>query len=435
MPSSNSVHYDVPKPFLLFSPTKEGCDFILRTLPFESGRINVVHDFRKARKTLESGRVQLLIVDQTVIDQSTRDLLMFANCHSINVQAFSLVQSGYPKIEADVWKIDRDHTFHHEKAEIDGLTIPLSGLLHEGSSLSWGSSVRESFGSMRDRLSGKPGESVLLIGAEGTGKLSLSQIAHFRGKRRFAPFVYATCKSADIQRHRIWTDIDMEDFRKSVMMMARTAAKGTLYFHEVDYLDIEAQNILAELISEFRKNRSVKHPEIVICATRKNLEELVADNVFSTNLMRELKRNVIRIPSLSEHDNELIDMAKELLNNYCHFKLLKPKVMSKNVEEMLSSHVWGRNIRELLTVMTEAVLTTKGSVIDTDAFTFRPHVRPDDTPKDKARKIKTVLADCKGNVRKAAIRLETSHNTLYRWMAELGIPTGYGRKAKAQPKD
>lgn len=110
MPSSNSVHYDVPKPFLLFSPTKEGCDFILRTLPFESGRINVVHDFRKARKTLESGRVQLLIVDQTVIDQSTRDLLMFANCHSINVQAFSLVQSGYPKIEADVWKIDRDHT-------------------------------------------------------------------------------------------------------------------------------------------------------------------------------------------------------------------------------------------------------------------------------------------------------------------------------------
>ena len=438
--NANRNEVEAPR-YLLYGPTQEGCDFLHKSLPMQWENIDVFTDYAKAKEALSSGKYSLLLADQTVIDTTTRDLLFFAIHNSIEVQAFSIVRTTHPRVEAQVWKISEDHRFRRGNIEIDNLTIPLSGIIREDSPLRWVSIVRNGFFAIRNRVQEQPGQCVLLVGAAGTSKLSLAQIAHTRGKRCHGPFLFASCHDVPLKHHR-WSEEEKKLFRGNIKTMIEQAAGGTLYFHEVDLLDLDAQDILADELARCKHSSTKKSiPIVTVCATRRNVSEMEKEELFSSKLMNVLKDNVIRVPALYEHNDEVVEIAKELLTSYCSTWHLEPKYFSKEMEKELADWNMGHNMRELFALILEGYDRSKNAVIGINDITFKPTIIASDSEKDKACKIKAALIHTNGNVSKAAKEMGIARNTLYLKMQELGIPKSFGRgcmpddETKAKPKD
>ena len=84
----------------------------------------------------------------------------------------------------------------------------------------------------------------LFYGAPGTGKYCLSQLAHSKSSRSAYRFLFANCNSDEEDGHVIWGEAEKDSFRNNLKSMFSEAEKGTLYFHEIEKLDYEAQEIL-----------------------------------------------------------------------------------------------------------------------------------------------------------------------------------------------
>ena len=257
----------------------------------------------------------MMLADQTIIDPKTRELVQFAVNNSVPVHTFTITHTNCPSIRSEVWKISEDHIFHRGNYEFDNLTIPLFGMIREDSPLKWVRRVRQEFTDMREKLREKPGQSVLLSGPSGSGKLSLSQIAHSRGKRHLGPFVFASCKNPHL-KHQTWDTAKSDEFRHNLKLLIREAAGGTLYFHETDMMDVEAQDILAEELLICQLGDELGVPVVTICATRKEVKELTKKHGSSNKLMEVLRDNVLTIPSLNDHDVDAVKFAKELMRSH-----------------------------------------------------------------------------------------------------------------------
>ena len=148
-------------------------------------------------------------------------------------------------------------------------------------------------------------------------------------------------------------------------------------------------------------------------------------HICSPKLIQVLRRNVIKVPSLTEYHEDIELLAIEVLKNYCISQNIPEKVFTKSALKVMSEHVWSRNLRELFDVIKHAVFITPNKRISADAIIMHPVVDANDTHSDKLRKVKQALRDCNGKKRHAAKKLNIAPKTLYAWMKEYGIPLDY----------
>lgn len=209
--------------------------------------------------------------------------------------------------------------------------------------------------------------------------------------------------------------------------MAEQAQGGTIYFHEIDHLDIEAQELIADFLTKDLKvnTDSGRFNGIVMCSTRISIEDNIPGHVCAQSLIKALSRNVIKVPSLMDYNEDLELLAVDILKNYCISQNIKQKVFTKKALKVIYSHVWSRNMRELFDVIKHAVLITPGKRISENAIIMHPVIDSTDNYSDKQRKVKLAIRNNNGNKRRAAKELEIAPKTLYAWMKDLGIPLDY----------
>lgn len=216
-------------------------------------------------------------------------------------------------------------------------------------------------------------------------------------------------------------------FTRILRSMTNQAQGGTLYLHEIDHLDIEAQELIADFLNNELKVNTDKNlfNGIIICSTRVSIEDRLPGHICSPKLIQVLRRNVIKVPSLTEYHEDIELLAIEVLKNYCISQNIPEKVFTKSALKVMSEHVWSRNLRELFDVIKHAVFITPNKRISADAIIMHPVVDANDTHSDKLRKVKQALRDCNGKKRHAAKKLNIAPKTLYAWMKEYGIPLDY----------
>ena len=415
---------------MLYSPTKEGCDFLVKKLPFKEELYDCYTDFNKAKEALKSNDYEMLFVDLTIFEPSARELIMWAHAYNKKLTSFFLTRSERPIVMSNVWNIGKDSLFHFEKMEVEVLTIPLCGMFNENSHLQWITAVSAAFHKMRRKLHGSIGETVLLVGPSGVGKLSLAQLSHFKSPRRGARFIFANCKSLEQPFHKMWTDRDKRNFKNNIDTLMEQAAGGTLYLHEIDHLDYEAQGILADKLRLVKRQKNRYVPGIIVCSTRVDIHNSVEDETFSPALADILTTNMMRVPALAEYDDDIIPLAEELLKSYCAVSCMEPKALTNEAKEIISKHKWSRNIRELHRALSHAASLAKGKLIKAQDISLDPIITKEDTSKDKARKLKSELRKRKGNIQECADFFDVSRKTIYAWMKDANIPKGYGRPPK-----
>lgn len=270
--------------------------------------------------------------------------------------------------------------------------------------------------------------SVLILGASGTGKEYVARRIHEQSQRAGKPFVALDCGA-------IPRDVAASEFfghKKGAFTGADTdkrgafeaANGGTLFLDEVGNLSYDVQVQLLRALQEHRirpLGGTEERPIDIrlVAATNENLEQAVAEGRFREDLYHRLSEFTIYMPQLSERGTDLYLFADL-------FVRLANEDLSRHVEgfdaraaEMLASHTWPGNLRELNNVVKRAVLMARGSYITQEELSTamgpirqEPITALHDADAERQH-ILNVLQQCGGNKSKAARMLGIDRKTLY----------------------
>lgn len=415
------------KRVLIYCSSKKQLEEIVSTLPIIDGYWDAFDNLKDAIKAVKEGDYGIVISESTPLNPADRDLVLAANSKCTRVHSFYSSWLTRNDVVASMWNLEESYYFRYVGEEQDAMTVALYSMFTEPSHLKWFSHMQGEFHAMREKVAREKTQTVLLTGANGTGKFTLAQIAHIRSMRRNNRFVFANCKAMAPHEAMKWGPGEKSHFTRILRSMAEQAQGGTIYFHEIDHLDIEAQELIADFLTKDLKvnTDSGRFNGIVMCSTRISIEDNIPGHVCAQSLIKALSRNVIKVPSLMDYNEDLELLAVDILKNYCISQNIKQKVFTKKALKVICSHVWSRNMRELFDVIKHAVLITPGKRISENAIIMHPVIDSTDNYSDKQRKVKLAIRNNNGNKRRAAKELEIAPKTLYAWMKDLGIPLDY----------
>lgn len=278
--------------------------------------------------------------------------------------------------------------------------------------------------------------SVLILGASGTGKEYVAHRIHDLSARADKPFFALDCgaiprdvAASEFFGHKKGAFTGADTDKRGAFEMANG---GTLFLDEVGNLSYEVQVQLLRALQERRIRPVGGTQEIpidirLVCATNENLEEAVGEGRFREDLYHRINEFTIYMPKLSERGSDLFLFA-DLFIHHANEELNRTvEGFDSAAAELLASHSWPGNLRELNNVVKRAVLLTRGNKITTAELTqAMGQIRTDNVlqlhDEDTERqRIITALQQTNGNKAKAARLLGVDRKTIYNKIEKLGI--------------
>ncbi|QQU57588.1 formate hydrogenlyase transcriptional activator FlhA [Serratia liquefaciens] len=285
--------------------------------------------------------------------------------------------------------------------------------------------------------------SVLILGETGTGKELIARAIHNLSERRDQRMVKMNCAvmpagllESDLFGHEKGAFTGATNQR---MGRFELADKGTLFLDEVGEIPVELQPKLLRVLQEreFERvggNKVISVDVRLIAATNRDLQQMVADREFRSDLFYRLNVFPIVIPPLRERPEDIPQLVKFL--TYKIARRMKRTIDSIPAEtlRLLSQMPWPGNVRELENVIERAVLLTRGTVLNLQLPELQypvpsmalpvPKAEPSQPREDERQQIIRVLKETNGVVagpRGAAQRLGLKRTTLLSRMKKWGI--------------
>jgi formate hydrogenlyase transcriptional activator len=305
---------------------------------------------------------------------------------------------------------------------------------------------------------------VLLLGETGTGKELIARAVHERSRRITKTFVKLNC--AAIPTGLLESELfghEKGAFTGAIIQKVgrmELADQGTLFLDEVGDIPIDIQPKLLRALQEreFERLGSTHTRKVnvrLVAATNRNLEKMVSDREFRSDLFYRLNVFPIQIPPLRERKEDIPLLVSFFVQKFA--KQMQKRVNSIPVATMkaLTAWDWPGNIRELENFIERAVILTKGEslaaplaelrklltvepvqesvpkrendvarIVKETIASLKSKTAPDERTKKRHDEIVRVLTECKGRVGGAdgaAVRMGLSRTTLIARMKTLGI--------------
>ena len=281
----------------------------------------------------------------------------------------------------------------------------------------------------------KTDANVLITGENGTGKELIAKEIHRISKRAEEVMVSVdmgaiteTLFESELFGHVKGAFTDAHENRSGKFEIAD---KGTLFLDEIGNLSIHLQaKLLAAIqnrqISRIGSNQTVPIDIRLICATNKNLESMVHEELFREDLLYRINTVQIEVPPLRERGNDILVLADFFLKKYSS-KYNKPNLkINQHAQDKLIKYSWPGNIRELQHSIEKAVIMSENSVLKPEDFFMRPilsgkNVTSETTLEEmEKRMIDLAIEKSNGNLSAAADQLGISRQTLYNKMKKFG---------------
>ncbi|WP_448568087.1 sigma-54-dependent transcriptional regulator [Thalassotalea ganghwensis] len=279
---------------------------------------------------------------------------------------------------------------------------------------------------------------ILITGDNGTGKSQLAQLIHHNSNRAGANFVSVNMGAINEQvfESELFGHVKgaYTDAKQNRLGRIELADGGTLFMDEIANIPMSQQAKLLRVLEsgEFEKLGSSQQQQAdvrVISATNGDLVAMEEQGLFRRDLLFRLNSIEIKLPSLTERQEDIIPLALMFLKKYAGQRALS---FSVQAQQSLLDYAWPGNIRELNHVIERAVLLARSDVIDDDDLML-PAQRSSsskssdedwaDLTMEQAEKklIEIVLRKYKGNARDAALSLGYSKSAFYRRMEKFGL--------------
>ena len=206
---------------------------------------------------------------------------------------------------------------------------------------------------------------VMILGETGTGKELVARNLHERSDRSQRVFIPVNCGAlpenlveSELFGHRKGAFTGAESNRKGLFEVANG---GTLFLDEVGELDKSVQVKLLRFLEsgEIRRvgeNEPFRVDVRVVCATNRDLREMVSNDLFREDLFFRLNTFEIILPPLRERRYDIPELARHMLSRYAARKGMTETSISPEALDVLTSHNWPGNIRELANAVERALI-------------------------------------------------------------------------------
>jgi DNA-binding NtrC family response regulator len=283
---------------------------------------------------------------------------------------------------------------------------------------------------------------VLLLGETGTGKESVARAIHDHSRRKQQPFIKLSC--AAIPSGLLESELfghERGAFTGAVVQKIgrfELAHRGTLFLDEVGDIPLELQPKLLRALQEreFERLGSTRTKKVdvrLVAATNCNLEKMITEKKFRSDLYYRLNVFPIRIPPLRERSEDIPLLVRYFTQKYARRMQKEIETVSAVALQKLMGWHWPGNIRELENFIERAVVLTRDgrlavsvpAPMGNDSITSPAK----DYDLNEQEYIVRVLEETHGQVggrNGAAARMGLKRTTLITRMKKMGIG---GRKA------
>jgi two-component system response regulator AtoC len=240
---------------------------------------------------------------------------------------------------------------------------------------------------------------VLLEGESGTGKELIAKIIHYTGTTKNQPFIAVNCTAlteslleSELFGHVQGAFTGASNSKKGKFELA---GEGTIFLDEISEISKKIQVKLLRVLQEkeFEKvGGEVTLPmrARIIAATNRKLSDLAAEGKFREDLYYRLQVFNIEVPPLRDRKSDIPLITVHLLkkiNAELHKSVNK---IPFEVMEKLQEHNWVGNVRELENTLMQAVVLSKGDVLETESILLS---KKNVLRKSKSDEAKMSLAD------------------------------------------
>jgi DNA-binding NtrC family response regulator len=219
---------------------------------------------------------------------------------------------------------------------------------------------------------------VLIMGETGTGKELVARTLYEQSLRADKPFVPVNCGAisehlveSELFGHRRGSFTGAERDHKGLFEVANG---GTLFLDELGELNKNIQVKLLRFLEsgEIRRvgeTTPFKTDVRVLCATNRDLREMIAKDDFREDLYFRVNTFEIRLPPLRERRPDIADLACHLLARAARRPIDQvADLLSPDAIAVLHDYDWPGNVRELANVMQHALILSNGQRISPEHF-------------------------------------------------------------------
>jgi transcriptional regulator with GAF, ATPase, and Fis domain len=212
---------------------------------------------------------------------------------------------------------------------------------------------------------------VLLLGESGTGKELIAEAIHRESNRVHKPFVKVNC--AAFVESLLLSELFGHEKGAFTGALSQKAGRfeiahgGTIFLDEIGDISSNTQVALLRVLQEGTFDRvggseTMKVDVRIVCATNKNLEEMVKRGEFRLDLYYRLKGLVVELPPLRERRRDIPLLLAHFAGHYADGD--SPRRFSREALHFLSAYSWAGNVRELENFVKSVLLFVEGPVVE-----------------------------------------------------------------------
>jgi formate hydrogenlyase transcriptional activator len=214
---------------------------------------------------------------------------------------------------------------------------------------------------------------VLILGETGTGKELIARAVHRMSSRKHSSFVKLNCAAIPAEL----LESELFGHEKDALAGAvgrkigrlEMADQGTLFLDEVGELPLAVQPKLLRALKdrEFERLGSVRPIQVnmrLVAATNRDLEKMVAEGQFRSDLYYRLKVFPIRMPALRERKEDIPMLVRHLVQKFASRMKKEIDIIPAETMDALVHWDWPGNVRELENIVERSVIRSQGPILN-----------------------------------------------------------------------
>ncbi|MFP4648764.1 MAG: PEP-CTERM-box response regulator transcription factor [Halorhodospira sp.] len=278
---------------------------------------------------------------------------------------------------------------------------------------------------------------VLLRGESGTGKEILARAVHRLSGRSDQRFVAINC--AAIPENLL--ESELFGYEKGAFTGANRqtigkiehASGGTLFLDEIGDLPLSLQAKLLRFLQERTIERvggrqSIEVDVRVVCATHRDLAQMIRDGDFREDLFYRVAEIELTIPPLRERHGDAVLVAHALLDRFAREQGQPRRAFTPEAIDAIEAYPWPGNVREMENVIRRAVILADGKKVTAEDLALGvPEGGVDQLRLKEVREqaeyqaVIRALSRSNGNIAQAAGLLGITRPTLYTLLDKFGL--------------
>lgn len=286
--------------------------------------------------------------------------------------------------------------------------------------------------------------SVLIMGESGTGKELIAEAIHQNSLRASKAFVKVNLGgiSTPLFESEMFGHVRgaFTDARSDRMGRFEMAHKGTIFLDEIGDLDAVSQvkllRVLQDRTYEILGSSRTKTVDVrVICATNRNLDEMVERGTFREDLLYRINLITVRLPALRERGSDIPKLVNFFIANLREIYNRPDLSVSKEALAWLRQLPLPGNIRQLKNLVERSALISRKDLLEVNDFQSQvqqsparkgniqlPEVGSISLDELEAQMIRRAMAFHRNKVSRAAHALGITRSSLYRRLEKHNIP-------------